>query len=738
MSAAPFPKIALLVCGLTTASAQTADRPLALEYADAMLQHGGRTGTLDYRIDPTLAHPEAFRLERSGAAVHVVAGGPGGVLYGVQEALAAHSIVGAEGRPDFDLRGAVLLMLSASWNYQSDLSPEVYPWFFDRPLMTRYLDYLLSARLNTLVLWSGHLFPHILDLPEYPDASQFCRADIHRNQEQFRWLAQECARRNITILTHFYNIHISEHQAKALGREGKEGARYTVPDDWVRGYYRTILSRYFAEFPNVGLYICPGESLAPDQQLAWFRDVVFQAARSAGQQNDRPPRLVIRDWTMADDFRAALPTLYDNLYSELKHNDETIASPWPDLRHRQWRGVLSGHIINLHDPADAVPYRVGSPRLIGEMVRHWQAEGYFKGAWFYPPQGWIWPHTLDLSPDGQDAALLAFDRDELWHLLEGRYLWQARRDPAAERQWAADWLGRKFGDAEAGRLLTDWYDLTGPILPGLQNLTAVRWGNFYPTSIGWVQTQVDDILSSRTKIDDGPIPGPTGLTKQRFYSRPVDAFTVERYRAMFGDPAARPVPVALRASAGTMPDAKANPTAYAAGHDENFGFRDLRSMPVSQLAAELAAGHEPGDVLRVDRLLGVYLAMANEALASAQAAAARPTNDPAELQRFVQDSRCLVLTVEFYRLKVLAALEKRLFELTGRPEHAAAFRAHMEASVPAYERMYTYARKFYRAGSSMWDAKPWERAFNERVKLDYAQQMKWLGERSASVGRETK
>jgi hypothetical protein len=279
-------------------------------------------------------------------------------------------------------------------------------------------------------------------------------------------------------------------------------------------------------------------------------------------------------------------------------------------------------------------------------------------------------------------------------------LWRARREPAAEQQWAADRLGRKFGDAAAGRRLVEWYDLTGPILPGLQNLTGVRWGNFFPTSIAWVQTQVDDLLSFRTRIDETPATGPTGLTKQRYYSRPIDAFTVERYRA-------------------------AHPGDYT----------ELRSMPVAQLAGELAAGREPRDFIRVDHLLDVYLGMANAALAAAEAAAARPTNNPAELRRFVQDSRCLVLTVEYYRRKVRAALEKRLYELTGRAEHGAAFRAAMEASVPAYERLFTYARQFYRAGSSMWDAKPWERAFNEKVKPDYEQQMKWLAEHPPAPGK---
>jgi hypothetical protein len=673
------------------ASAEAEERSAVLDYVKLLIERAPRPDAISYRIDPGLGHPEAFHLQREEGNVRVTAGGAPGALYGVQEALSAHSVVGAEGKPDFDLRGAVLMMLSASWAYQSDLSPEFYPWFFDRVLMTRYLDYLLSARLNTLVIWSGHLFPHILELPEYPDASQFNREEIRRNQEQFRWLAAECARRNITILTHFYNIHISEHQAKALGRTGDESTRYRVPDTFVRKYYQTILARYFEEFPNVGLYICPGESLDLDQQEGWFRDVIFKAARDSGKD----PKLIIRDWTLDPGFKKALPALYDNLYSELKHNDETITSPWPDLKHREWKGVLKGHIINLHDPADATPYRVGSPRLIGEMIQRWKAEGFFKGAWFYPPQVWSWPGTLDIATDGNSRAtpLVAFERDELWHLLEGRYLWKADREIADEQAWAGAWLGEKFGDRQIGDRLVEWYDLTGPILPGLQNLTAIRFGNFFPVSIAWVQATIDDILSFRTQIDDPRFQGPTGLTEQRYYSRPIDAYTLDLYRAR---------------------------------HRNSGEWKDLRSLPVAQLAEQIASGQLEDGYVRPDWLIDLYLEMAQTSLTQAREATTRGGRDPAELRRFVQDSQCLVYTVEYYRHKILAALEKRLFVKTKASMHAKAFKDHLTASVETYRKMFTYARQYYRAGTGMFHAQTWEATFENKVKGDYDLQMKWL------------
>ncbi len=678
--------------------------PAVLNYAEELAREA--SVEVSYVIDETLGHPEAFRIERGeGGAAAIVAGGPGGVLYGVQELRLPHTVVGAEGMPDFDVRGTVLMMLSASWSYQSELSPERYPWFFDRELMTRYLDYILSARFNTVVIWSGHLFPHILELPEYPDASRFSAEEIRRNQEQFNWFAEEAAKRNISVLTHFYNIHISEDLARAKGREGRDPTRYSEPDDFVREYYHTILLRYLETFPNVSLYICPGESLALEHQEAWFRDVIFRAARDSG----RNPHLVIRDWTLDPEFMRKLPDMYENLSSELKHNDETITSTWPDLRHREWAGVLKGHIINLHDPSDATPYRVGSPRMFGEMVRRWHEEGYMTGAWFYPPQCWIWPDTLDIvrDEDGGESTLMTFDRDEMWHLIQGRLLWKAERDSDEEFRWAADWLGRKFGYDRVGAKLVEWYDLTAPILPGLQNLTSIRFGNFFPPSIARVQADVDGILHYRTSIGESPIEGATGLTNQRYYSRPVDEFTLERYKRKHGI-------------------------------DE---LRDPHSVPVSVYVDRVVDGGDlDGYVLPVE-LIDLYQEMAIESRARARTASVMPVNDPAEMRRFVQDSEILLLTVDYYRHKILAAMEKRFYERTGDPARLQAFRAHMEASVPAYKRMFQYAEQFYRAGTSMWDAKSWERTLDERVIWDYEQQIHWIenpGDRSPAIWDPTR
>ena len=231
---------------------------LRLDYAHQLLARAGSGRQVELKIDPALGHPEAFSIQAKEKAASVTGGGPGGVLYGVREWI-SRPASGADAvteRPDFGLRGTVLFLMKEA-NYDYQLTPEEFPWFFDRPLLTRYFDYLLENRFNTIFLWSGHLFPSIVEMPEYPDATDLSKADLRRNQEQFKWFTRECARRNISVLLHFYQIHIPKPLAKSRGIP----VHYSQPNDFVRKFVRYSLGRFLAEFDSVGLYVCPGEAL---------------------------------------------------------------------------------------------------------------------------------------------------------------------------------------------------------------------------------------------------------------------------------------------------------------------------------------------------------------------------------------------------------------------------------------------------------------------------------------------
>ena len=146
------------------------------------------------------------------------------------------------------------------------------------------------------------------------------------------------------------------------------------------------------------------------------------------------------------------------------------------------------HIVNLHELGDIKPFRWGSPLFIHEMVGEWRKLG-LDGAEVYNMVSWRWPYTLDKLEPHQDTywpsgkKLLTMDRDWIWSEAIGRYLWKVDRDPGQELAYWNRRLAERFGNLDAARLVRQWYEVTGPMLPGIQNLTCVPNMNWHPTAV---------------------------------------------------------------------------------------------------------------------------------------------------------------------------------------------------------------------------------------------------------------
>src|SRR5579884_365014 len=192
---------------------------------------GTRNAPVLAHISPVPPFPagvhEAFHLLRSGRKLFVVGSDPSGVLYGCFELAKRIQLVHAlpakldfSDHPAFLLRGPCIGMQRPEITYEGAeydyrYTPQEFPFFYDKHLWTRYLDFLLTNRMNTLYLWNGHPFTSLLKLPKYPDAQELSDEQLARNMQMFRWLATECDRRGIWLIQGFYNIHISHAMAKA-------------------------------------------------------------------------------------------------------------------------------------------------------------------------------------------------------------------------------------------------------------------------------------------------------------------------------------------------------------------------------------------------------------------------------------------------------------------------------------------------------------------------------------------
>jgi hypothetical protein len=234
-----LPRVLPVVLALLVApSVLAATEDVRVGHARALLQRAGAAGA-SLKVDPTVGHPEGFIIRHDPQGATVLGGGPAGVLYGAQELASGRASRDGKQAPDFEIRGAALLLMKEG-TYDYRVTPEEFPWFYDRPLLTKYLDTLFENRFNTIFLWSADLFSSLVELPEYPDATNLSRAELARNQDQFRWLTSEAAKRNISVLVHFYNIHLPEPLAKAR----KIPMHYKAPDPFAAKYLRYTLERF--------------------------------------------------------------------------------------------------------------------------------------------------------------------------------------------------------------------------------------------------------------------------------------------------------------------------------------------------------------------------------------------------------------------------------------------------------------------------------------------------------------
>ncbi|MCX6997352.1 MAG: hypothetical protein NTV49_09755 [Kiritimatiellaeota bacterium] len=651
------------------------------DHARALLGAAGQGG-VKFRVVSGLGNDEAFRVVRQDGNVCIEHQAPAGALYGAEAVIQGDYQAGKVEKPDFLIRGTTLPLFQGS-GYKATLSPEAFPWFYDKGFMTRTLDTFAAARFNTIFLWGSHTFPYIVEMPKYPEASADVPPEqVKANQAQFLWFTRECAKRNIKVLLHFYNIHVSPPFAK----QHRIATNPTAPTPLLKDYTHYALSRYFESFPSVGLYACPGESIGSKHQLEWFRDVIFDAAKQSGKN----PLIVMRDWTLNQDFREQLKSLYENVYSELKHNDESLTSPYPDVRHLKWEGLTAGHIINAaHGPAeDLVPMRWADPLFVREMAQHWKSLGFVSGVEFWGQSFWNWPQTYDKV----NPPLLYLDRDAPFYAAAGRYLWHADRDAAEERSFWTDYHAKRFGSREVGERIARWYEVSGSIGPGLLNLNATRVANWW-SAVVLMNQNVDQILNCNKSLEETPytLHREAGRAQQRFYPQPFDAFFFERYRKKYG------LPLVGKAAAMFK---EFQP--YA----DRMQVKDLgqrKCMPVSQFAAYLAR-HEPVEsAMTPDKVVRLLHDLACEALALAEQAVQAAGDSPhkPELQRFLTDSRIFKLATEALMAKEDAAMIKASLLLAGKHDEkqAATFLAKMEESVRIYQELHDLGQACYTKAS---------------------------------------
>lgn len=602
--------------------------------------------------------PEAFLISSALGKERIViaGGGDSGALYGCLELADQINRTGKlpkqinlTDEPKLRLRGTNLFWMKQG-NYDWPVTPENFPWFFDRALMSRYLDTLVELRFNSIYFWNGHPFSFFLRLPKYPEAQSLTDAELERNIEYFRWFTAEADKRGIWVIFHFYNIHVPKTFAEAHKAEGVRVAN-SEATPLLADYTRYAIGEFVKNYPSVGLLVCAGEALSVKQE-EWIRDVIIPGVKDAGKE----PPIIVREWTIdRDRFKEIVVPAYRNLYTMMKHNVEMIVSPLPDPRNEAWTKIGREHIVNLHEVADVKPLRWGSPAFIREMIQHWR-ETKIAGTHAYPMVSWEWPYTLDKV----EPKLLTLDRDWIWLQAIGRYCWNPDREEAAEREYWIGELAKRFGAREAAEHLLAYYETTGPVLPGLQNLTSIFNMNWNPTIVAREQ-MLDALLNAdRQNGLDNPL------------ARPLDRLTLQRYATKFGGSAAE------------------------------FGAHP--PMSVKDYLASFASSR--GEEARrhwvtPPQLLEIFEAAAAEGATHAREAARSATSHREEVARFVSDAEILQEIAGFYRDKISAAILRGQYDRDHRPGDLQAMMAALAKSLESYRRFMQKADASYRQATDM-------------------------------------
>jgi hypothetical protein len=403
-------------------------------------------------------------------------------------------VVNFHDKPAMTLRGTCIGMqktfiLPGRKVYEYPYTPDLFPWFYDKNLWREYLDFLAENRMNTLYLWSGHPFASLVRLKDYPYAVEVQDDIFKKNQEQFRWLAEECDKRGIWLVQMFYNILVS----KPFAETNHISTQLSAPTPLVADYTRKSIAEFVKEYPNVGLMVCLGEALrGTSNQIAWATQTILPGVKdgmkAAGLK--RQPPVVIR--THAMDAYAIMPAcfqVYSNLFTVTKYNGESLTTWEPrgkDAATHLAMSKLGPHLVNIHILSNLEPFRYGDTGFIKKCVQASRDRLGASGIHLYPLSYWNWPY----SPDIAEPPLLQWRRDWIWFQAWARYAWNPDVPEKDDRAYWISQLADFYGNTNAAEKIFDAYNFSGEVAPRLIRRFGITEGNRQTLSLGMTLDQL--------------------------------------------------------------------------------------------------------------------------------------------------------------------------------------------------------------------------------------------------------
>src|SRR5258705_1834806 len=453
-----------------------------LSFAQVQIQNSHKTHRTNFAVQKLQAVIKLLKLEKIKYQIRIDMAGNGkkegfsisgdkdlttvagndesGILYGCLELAdrirAARSFPGnlnITDAPEMVLRGQCIGLQKSTYLpgrkvYEYPITPETFPWFYDKKLWIQVLDSMLDNRMNSLYLWNGHPFASLVKLKDYPYAVEVDDATFKKNEEMYRFLTTEADKRGIWVIQMFYNIIVSKPFAEKHKIKTQDRERPIIA--LIADYTRKSIAAFVEKYPNVGLMVCLGEAMegVGNDDIEWFTKTIIpgvQDGLKALGKTDEPP-IVLRahDTDAPSVMEAALP-LYKNLYTEAKFNGEALTDPrprgeWAKL-HQTLSHLGSVQIENVHIMANLEPFRYGAPDFIQQSVIGMHEVMGGNGLHLYPQASyWDWPYSAD-SVKGK--RLLQIERDWIWYKAWSRYAWKSKRDRKEEVNYLSGLLAAK-------------------------------------------------------------------------------------------------------------------------------------------------------------------------------------------------------------------------------------------------------------------------------------------------------
>ena len=380
-----------------------------------------------------------------------------------------------------------MLRASAHWRrtYEYPITPDRFPWFYDKAQWEEYLDMMVKNRCNVLYIWSGHPFASLVKVPDYPEALEVTEEELQLNHDVFMWLTEECDRRGIWVVLKFYNIHIPYEFAVYHGLDPHQSSIHPLVAD----YTRKSIAEFIKSYPHIGLMVCLGEALRGlAAKTEWFVKTIIPGVKdgieAAGLTEEPPIILRGHDCDPIDAMQQAMP-LYSNLYTMWKYNGEGLTTYQPrgnwQKEHQMLSSIGTTHIINVHIVADLEPFRYGAPAFIQKCMQAGKYRLGSNGLHLYPLFYWDWPY----SPDKKEQRLYQVRRDWMWYAAWFRYAWNPDRGEKTEKLYWQDQMVKHYGcSPEDAAAMLEAIESAGQLAPRNLRRIGITEGNRQTWSLG--------------------------------------------------------------------------------------------------------------------------------------------------------------------------------------------------------------------------------------------------------------